>query len=259
MSNYEFDGEKYKQASKHQKEWGNRLISELDFDEDETILDLGCGDGVLTNQLSSLVPNGKVIGIDASHGMIETAKKHRANNLRFICMDINSLSFANEFDIIFSNATLHWIKNHDRLLKGSLIALKPNGIIRWNFAGDGNCSNFYKIVKAAMKEDVYKHHFANFDWPWFMPTKAEYEILLANAGFSSFQIEFENADRYFANSDEMIKWIDQPSLVPFIKVLPDEIKADFRDIVVDRMIKATRQQDGRCFETFRRIDIKAVK
>jgi ubiquinone/menaquinone biosynthesis C-methylase UbiE len=75
MSTFEFEGEKYKLASKHQKEWGNRLISELEFTGNEVILDLGCGDGVLTEQLSALVPNGKVIGMDASTGMIETAKK----------------------------------------------------------------------------------------------------------------------------------------------------------------------------------------
>jgi len=63
MSNYEFDGEKYKQASKHQKEWGNSLISSLNLKGNENILDLGCGDGVLTEQLSKLVPLGNVIGM----------------------------------------------------------------------------------------------------------------------------------------------------------------------------------------------------
>ena len=71
MSNYEFDGEKYKQASKHQKEWGNSLISSLNLKGNENILDLGCGDGVLTEQLSKLVPLGNVIGIDASKSLFK--------------------------------------------------------------------------------------------------------------------------------------------------------------------------------------------
>lgn len=57
MHTFEFDGEKYKKASKHQKEWGNSLIGELTLKGHETILDLGCGDDRLTEQLSQLVPN----------------------------------------------------------------------------------------------------------------------------------------------------------------------------------------------------------
>ena len=75
MATYEFSGEKYKKASRHQKEWGESLISKLKLGGDERILDLGCGDGALTEHLASLVPRGCVIGIDASEGMIETAKK----------------------------------------------------------------------------------------------------------------------------------------------------------------------------------------
>lgn len=63
MNTFEFDGEKYKKASKHQKEWGNSLISELSLNGNEQILDLGCGDGSLTEQLAQLVPNGSVLGI----------------------------------------------------------------------------------------------------------------------------------------------------------------------------------------------------
>ena len=55
---YEFDGKKYEKASSHQKEWGEKLIEELDLKGTERILDLGCGDGTLTVQLSGLVPEG---------------------------------------------------------------------------------------------------------------------------------------------------------------------------------------------------------
>lgn len=72
---FEFDGEKYKNASTHQKEWANKILGELQFAGNETILDLGCGDGVITNQLAEMVPDGKVLGIDASKGMIKTALK----------------------------------------------------------------------------------------------------------------------------------------------------------------------------------------
>jgi trans-aconitate methyltransferase len=175
MGNFEFDGEKYKQASKPQKGWGNRLISELEIRGDETILDLGCGDGVLTGKLSELVPDGTVVGIDASAGMIGTAKKIEKKNLTFIQMDIDKIDFVETFDIIFSNAALHWVKDHDRLLKNSFSALKHNGAIVWNFAAEGNCSDFFGIAKEMMKKEEYREYFSDFEWPWFMPSKEEYE------------------------------------------------------------------------------------
>ena len=75
MGNFEFDGQKYKNASTHQKEWGTRIISELNLKGTERILDLGCGDGVLTKLLAEKVPEGKVLGVDASIGMLDTAKE----------------------------------------------------------------------------------------------------------------------------------------------------------------------------------------
>ena len=81
MRTFEFNGERYAQASRHQKEWGSRLISGLRLRGCESILDLGCGDGALTEKLASLVPDGAVLGIDASQGMIDAARKHARDNL----------------------------------------------------------------------------------------------------------------------------------------------------------------------------------
>ena len=64
---HEFDGRKYGQASAHQKEWGARLIEELELQGNESVLDLGCGDGALTAQIAALVPEDRS-GIDASEG-----------------------------------------------------------------------------------------------------------------------------------------------------------------------------------------------
>lgn len=259
MGNYEFNGEKYKKASKHQKEWGNKLISELRLKGDEIILDLGCGDGVLTQQLAERVPKGKVIGIDASINMIQTAKKCWRSNLEFIHMDINVINFYEKFDVIFSNAALHWVKDHERLLKKAFAALKLGGVILWDFAGKGNCSNFFEVVRCKMNDNEFKEFFCDFEWPWFMPSKSYYEQLVTSIGFSQVDIVEENRDRYFTNADEMIKWIDQPSIIPFITCIPREKKELFRQEIIDMMLEKTQKLDGTCFETFRRIHICAQK
>lgn len=256
---HEFDGKKYQAASTHQKEWGAKLIHELSISGTERILDLGCGDGALTLQLAALVPQGSVVGIDASCGMIETANSHRAENLSFEVHDINDLDFENEFDIVFSNAALHWVKNHEALLGNAFRSLKNGGILKCNFAGDGNCANFFCVVKNAIRLPQFARYFSAFEWPWYMPSVEEYEKLVLGIPFAKSRVRGENADRFFADAQTMIKWIDQPSLVPFMKLLPVEHKEDFRRVVIDGMILKTCQTDGRCFETFRRIDVFAKK
>lgn len=92
-----------------------------------------------------------------------------------------------------------------------------------------------------------------------MPTPNEYTQIVADSGFSQYSIVEVNRDRFFSSADEMIKWIDQPSIVPFISIIPDEMKAEFRDDVIKAMLERTLQPDGTCFETFRRIHVKAIK
>ncbi len=259
MGTLEFDGKKYRAASKHQKEWGNELISELSFKGNETILDLGCGDGILTEQLSLAVPKGKVLGIDASLNMIQTARTINRNNLTFAHVDINEMNFENEFDLIFSNAALHWVKDHNQLLKNTYKALKTNGKILWDFGSSGNCRHFIQVIQGKIAETTYAEYFKNFDWPWYMPSKSQYSKTAAKVGFSSCTIEEINRDRYFSNASEMIQWIEQPSIVPFIKYIPQELREPFRQEVIKEMLNRTRQSNGTYFETFRRIKVYAEK
>ncbi|OHB67165.1 MAG: methyltransferase type 11 [Planctomycetes bacterium RBG_13_62_9] len=256
---YEFDGEEYRRASSHQKEWGSRLVQELDLQGDERILDLGCGDGVLTAQLALRVPRGSVLGIDASEGMIATARAHTSENLRFALKDINTLDYDGAFDLIFSNATLHWIEDHEGLLRQAHRALRNGGIIRFNFAADGNCAHFFAVVKNAMMLPPYRSDFKDFDWPWFMPTLEEYEALVHRSEFKDVRVWLENADRFFPDAQAMIRWVDQPSLVPFLMHVGEPHKQAFRNFVVEQMLRETLQADGRCFETFRRINVFARK
>ena len=223
---FDFDGDKYKHASKHQKEWGNKIISELALNGDEKILDLGCGDGVLTRQLAEIASGGYALGLDGAPGMIETAKSQATYNLSFICMDINDMDFSDEFDLIFSNAALHWVKDHVRLLENCKKALKQNGKIRWSFGGFGNCANLNETLKIVTETTEYKDLFEEFEWPWYMPDVEKYTELIERAGYFEYEITLENADRYFENGDEMIKWIDQPCIVPFLDHIIEFIRRE---------------------------------
>ena len=257
---FEFNSEKYKQASVHQKAWGKGLIYELELIGNERILDLGCGDGALTVELAKLVPDGFVLGIDASENMISTARRdHAGSNLQFERQDINAIDFEPEFDLVFSNATLHWIKDHKTLLKKVFKALKNKRTARFQFAADGNCSNLIQIIRDVMATREYADTFCEFDWPWYMPTVREYQVLLDEVPFEEKKVWSTDADRHFESAEAMTRWIDQPSLVPFLSCLTGPSRRRFRDIVVQRMIGQTQQADGTCFETFRRINVWARK
>ncbi len=66
---------------------------------------------------------------------------------------------SSEFDLIFSNAALQWVKDHERLLWNCRKALKPNGVIHFNFAGDGNCSNSFEVVRKVISQSAYSEYF----------------------------------------------------------------------------------------------------
>jgi trans-aconitate 2-methyltransferase len=254
----DFDGEKYMAASHHQKEWGVKLIEELHLRGDERVIDLGCGDGVLTHLIAQRVDHGSVLGVDSSPSMIATAKKLERNNLKFVLMDIQDLNFRDEFDVFFSNSALHWVRDHDRLLDNVLNGLRDGGRVRFNFAGDGNCSNFFTVVREVMALPRFHPYFEAAPWPWFMPAPAEYEALVLRKGFTTYHTWTENADRYFTK-DELVRWIDQPSLVPLVALVKGEEKSAMRDLVVEKMIERTKTSDGRYFETFRRQHMYAIK
>lgn len=234
---YEFDGERYTKASTHQREWGSKLIAELELRGDER------------------VPDGFVLGIDGSEGMIETAMGLKTRNVAFQVMDIADLDFQAEFDVLFSNAALHWIKDHQKLLADTVRALKEGGYARYNFAADGNCSHFFRVIKEVMGYEEYAPYFEAFEWPWYMPTLDEYQEMAASAGFPELSLWGEVADRYFADVDTMVRWIDQPSIIPFLGQIPETQQHAFRGTVVARMVEETRQEDATCFETFRRINV----
>jgi trans-aconitate methyltransferase len=256
---FDFDGKKYAQASAHQKEWGARLIAELDLDGTEHILDLGCGDGGLTSQLAALVPQGRVVGVDASPGMIDVAGTRATGNLSFCLMDINHWTLADRFDLIFSNATLHWILDHGVLLANVYDHLTDTGVARFNFAGEGNCSCLCRVVNEVMQQNKYEPYYQDFVWPWFMPSVEQYEALLQHVPFRETRVWGENTDRNFPGADALIGWIDQPSLVPFLRQVEGPVKKDFRDAVVERMLRETDRGDGTYFETFRRINVLAKR
>ena len=92
-----------------------------------------------------------------------------------------------------------------------------------------------------------------------MPALDDYKQLLGKSPFSEIKVWSENADRYFPNVEAMLGWLDHPSIVPFKQHLKADVAERFHQAAAARMIEYTKQADGTCFETFRRMNVSACK
>jgi trans-aconitate methyltransferase len=140
----------------------------------ERILDIGCGEGTLTQQI--VARGATVVGIDSSEDMVEAAQ---ARGLDARLIDAEALPFENEFDAVFSNAALHWIRNHDALLDGIYRALRPGGRFVAEFGGDGNIAAIEKAIDV-----VLARHERQPRTRRYYPTDREYAARLAAHGFT---------------------------------------------------------------------------
>ena len=254
---FEFDGKQYELASAHQTSWGERMVELLPLRGTERVLDIGCGDGRVTQKLAIRVPRGEVVGIDASIGMITAAREYESDNLRFEVLSVNKLHFHEQFDVVFSHAALHWVTDHTILLQKVYEALRMGGYARLNFAGNGACPKLIKVISEVMAQEAYAMIFEKFVWPWYMPSAIEYQDVLSQSPFQDVEVQEEYMERLFPSADPLVKWIDQPCLVPFLAVVND--KQEFRDMVIQRMIQETGQPQGGFLEVFCRLDVIAKK
>ena len=254
-----WDGTDYERHSSHQRQWGNSLIDELTLRGNEQILDLGCGDGTLARSLADRVPQGRVLGVDAADGMLEAARAKSGANLQFEHVDIAEIGFDREFDVIFSNAALHWVSGHAALLVRLHRALRPGGLVRTQFGGDGNCPTLLRCLRNTMAAEAYGEAFAAFHWPWYFPSVAEYEALLHASPFHRFRVWMEAKDQVFASAEALIGWIDNPCLIPFLQALPSALRQNFRNAVVNDMLAQCRRPDSTYVEQFRRINVWAQR
>jgi trans-aconitate methyltransferase len=131
LNTYRWNAQDYAQNSQAQQQWAKELIAQLQLCGHENVLDLGCGDGKVTAEIARIVDHGTVVGIDNSEAMIALAKRRYPEqqhpNLSFRVMDTGNLSFTECFDVVFSNAALHWVKRHQPVIDGLYRSLKSNG------------------------------------------------------------------------------------------------------------------------------------
>lgn len=154
---------------------GAPVVALLDPRSGERILDVGCGDGVLTEKL--IEAGAEVVGVDASDTMVAAA---RARGIDAHVVDGQSLGFDTEFDAAFSNAALHWMLGFEDVARGVFRALKPGGRFVGEMGGQGNVATIRMGLRAELLRRGYK--IPDEDPQWY-PGVAEFSSVYEGAGF----------------------------------------------------------------------------
>ncbi len=157
------------------------VVKLLNPKKDEKILDLGCGDGTLAIDMEKV--GAKIVAVDLSEDMV---KKTNEKGIEAYVMSATKLIFQNEFDAVFSNAVLHWVKEPEIAIEKIYNSLKKDGRFIAEFGGYENIKHLIDAMQIVF--DMHPEY-GEFDNPWYFPTQEEYKQLLQNCGFEVTYIE----------------------------------------------------------------------
>lgn len=263
MQTYNWNSEDYEKHSQAQQKWARELIEKLSLNGSEDVLDLGCGDGKVTAEISNVVCNGSVIGIDNSSSMITLATNQypidKYQNLSFKVMDARDLLFEKCFDVVFSNAVLHWVKNHKPVVEGLFKSLRLGGKILLQMGGKGGVSLYISVLDEILLFPEWQSFFKDFEFPYGFLGVEEYEVMLLESGFQINRIELIPKDMTHAGKEMFKGWI-RTTWMPYIERVPEEKREQFIEVISTKYIeKVPLEKEGNVHVAMVMIEVEAEK
>jgi trans-aconitate methyltransferase len=231
----EWESSRYAENARFVSDLGQPLVELLNPQPGEHILDLGCGDGALTEKL--VEAGAQVVGVDASEDMIAAARRR---GLDARVADAYHLTFTSEFDAVFSNAALHWMKRDpDAVIASVWRALNRGGRFAGEMGGFGNVAAITVGLCATLEELGVENPAALM--PWYFPTPEEYQHRLERAGFMLTYIEL--IARPTPLPAGMRGWLETFA-TSFTKAMRKEKHPEFLDAAVEKLRPALCDSRG---------------
>jgi SAM-dependent methyltransferase len=244
----DWQAERYARNARFVADLGQPVVELLAPEPGERILDLGCGDGALTRKLAEL--GCDVVGVDAGPDMIRVA---RELGLDAHVVDGHELAFEREFDAVFSNAALHWMKRDpDAVVAGVARALKLGGRFVGEFGGHGNVAAIVTALLAVLARRDLDGMTAH---PWYFPTPAAYRKRLEEHGFRVESIDL--IPRPTPLPTGMSAWLDTFA-EPMLKLLPEGERSAAKEEAVGLLAPALRDEAGNWTADYVRLRFRAV-
>lgn len=242
----------YDQNHSFVSKYGNKLIELLAPKQGEKILDLGCGTGDLAKKLYDVGVD--IVGVDKSQNMVTQALS-KYPHINFMVRDTTNLGYNIEFDAVFSNATLHWVKQPKQALNCIYQSLKPGGRFVAEFGGKGNVQMIVDEIIHQMKQSGIEFKMEQF--PWYYPSIGEYTCLMEEIGFRVIFAEHFDRPTPLDGENGLRNWIEMFSSHMFEGI--DEDKKDFIITKVENNLKEILYINGIWIADYKRIRIIGIK
>jgi trans-aconitate 2-methyltransferase len=236
----DWDARNYDRLAAPQEEWARKVLERVPLEGDETVLDAGCGSGRATKLLLNKLPDGRVIGVDGSPSMIEVAREAFAEDDRVVLITSDLLDLepaliraeagVDAVDSVFSNATFHWIRDHERLFRRLRTVIRPGGRLVAQCGGRGNVEAWVRAVRAASARDPFAGHVGDFA-PWNFYGPDETEERLRAAGFEDVRCWLEEVSVILPEDPR--DFISACGLAIHRAHLPEDLREQFTEAVLD--------------------------
>lgn len=252
MNKDHWNAELYDGKHSFVSKYGEDLLELLAPKKGEYILDVGCGTGDLAYKLHELGVN--VIGIDQSENMIEQAKK-KYPHITFAVQNVLHLSYHDEFDAVFSNATLHWVKQPKIALSCMYRALKRNGRFVAEFGGKGNVQLIIDETINQLKK--FGVDYKDEQFPWYFPSIGEYATLMEEVGFRVVFAQHFDRPTQLEGERGLAHWLNMFAVGMF-----DGVSEEMKEMVianVENNLKSVLFQNNRWFADYKRIRVVGIK
>ena len=223
-----WDAETYHKVSAPQQDWGLELIQSIAWRGDETVVDAGCGTGVLTKALAERIPRGRVLAFDSDAAMIAKARETLAAEIAAGRAEVRQAGVydfapaeAEKADLLFSNAVFHWVPDHARLWRAVAGWMMPGGRLVAQYGGQGNLGPEVDLIRRITSEAPFERSMG----PEFRTTtfsgEAETRAMLEAAGFASVTTSLEPRLREFADEPAYEAFLKTVILRPYRQFMPE--------------------------------------
>jgi trans-aconitate 2-methyltransferase len=258
-----WDPAEYHRHSTPQREWARGLLAKLDLAGKERVLDIGCGDGKITAEIAAGLPRGSVLGIDSSEEMIRFARStfppERLPGLRFEAIDARELPFVEAFEVVFSNATLHWVIDHRPVLAGIARGLVPGGCALLQMGGRGNAAAVVAVMDELTAQPEWREHFDGFAFPYGFHEPVAYRAWLEEAGLDPRRVELLPKDMVQEGAEGLAGWI-RTTWLPYLERVPLHRREALIAAAASRYAEAhPPDAAGRLHVAMVRLEVEAVR